>query len=91
MVTATPSERRTTRAFALFEYGYRPFFLLAGLHGAVLVPVWVAAVFGWLALPVEMEVSWLLQSETRTRSISRADVLTTALATDIGPQQARAQ
>jgi hypothetical protein len=58
MLTATPSERRTTGAFALFEYGYRPFFLLAALHGAVLVPVWVAAVFGWLALPVEMEVSW---------------------------------
>src|SRR5215467_1080040 len=58
MVTTTPSQRRTTGAFALFEYGYRPFFLLAALHGAVLVPVWVAAVFGWLALPVEMEVSW---------------------------------
>ena len=58
MVTAKPSERRTTGAFALFEYGYRPFFLLATLHGAVLVPVWVAAVFGWLALPVEMGVSW---------------------------------
>jgi len=58
MVTTTPSERRTTGAFALFECGYRLFFLLAALHGAVLVPVWVAAVFGWLALPVEMEVSW---------------------------------
>jgi uncharacterized protein involved in response to NO len=58
MLTATPSERRTTGAFALFEYGYRPFFLLAALHGAVLVPIWVAAVFGWVALPVEMEVSW---------------------------------
>jgi uncharacterized protein involved in response to NO len=55
VATATPSERRTTGAFALFEYGYRPFFLLAALHAAVLVPVWVAAVFGWLALPVEME------------------------------------
>jgi hypothetical protein len=50
MVTAMPSERRTTGAFALFEYGYRPFFLLAALHAAVVVPVWVAAVFGWLAL-----------------------------------------
>jgi len=29
MVTAAPSERRTTGAFALFEHGYRPFFLLA--------------------------------------------------------------
>ena len=58
MVTASPSERRTPGAFVLFEYGYRPFFLLAALHGAVLVPVWVAAVLGWLTLPVEMEVSW---------------------------------
>jgi uncharacterized protein involved in response to NO len=58
MLTATPSKRRTPGAFALFEYGYRPFFLLAALHGAALVPVWVAAVFGWLTLPVEMEVSW---------------------------------
>jgi len=33
-------------------------FCSAALHGAVLVPVWVAAVFGWVALPVEMEVSW---------------------------------
>jgi uncharacterized protein involved in response to NO len=57
MVTPAPSEPRTTRASALFEYGYRAFFLLATLHGAVLVPVWVAALFGWLALPVEMEFS----------------------------------
>jgi hypothetical protein len=28
MVTAMRSERRTTGAFALFESGYRPFFLL---------------------------------------------------------------
>ena len=58
MVRASPSEQRSSGAFALFECGYRPFFLLAALHGAVLVPVWVAAVFGWVALPVEMEVSW---------------------------------
>jgi hypothetical protein len=58
MVTVRRSERRRTSGFALFEYGYRPFFLLAALHGIVLVPIWVAAVFGWLALPVEMEVSW---------------------------------
>ena len=62
MVTAMPAERRTTGALALFEYGYRPFFLLAALHGAVLVPVWVAAVFGWVVLPVEMEVSTPVES-----------------------------
>src|SRR4029077_12464962 len=53
MVTVTRSERRRTSGFALFEYGYRPFFLLAALHGGVLVPIWVAAVFGWLGLPLE--------------------------------------
>ena len=32
-----PPERR----FALFDYGFRPFFLLAGLCAAALVPVWL--------------------------------------------------
>jgi uncharacterized protein involved in response to NO len=44
--------------FALFEYGFRIFFLLAGLHGALMIPVWVAVVFGRLELPAQMEVSW---------------------------------
>ena len=49
---------RPIRRFALFEYGFRVFFLLAGLHGAVLIPIWVAAALGRLSLPVGMEVSW---------------------------------
>jgi uncharacterized protein involved in response to NO len=32
-----PRERR----FALFDYGFRPFFLLAGLYAAALVPIWL--------------------------------------------------
>lgn len=45
-----PPERR----FALFDYGFRPFFLLAGIYAAVLVPIWLyvyahsAATFGSL-------------------------------------------
>jgi len=58
MFAATQSTERRVARFALFEYGYRTFFLLVGLHGAVLVPIWVAAVLGWLTLPVGMEVSW---------------------------------
>jgi uncharacterized protein involved in response to NO len=58
MMTLTRSGQARTSGFALFVYGYRPFFLLVALHGALLVPLWVAAVFGWIALPVQMEVSW---------------------------------
>ncbi|MBV9153847.1 MAG: NnrS family protein [Alphaproteobacteria bacterium] len=55
--TMRPAARGLGR-FALFECGFRPFFLLVGLHGALVIPVWVAVVFGWLRLPVGMEVSW---------------------------------
>ncbi|HMN44590.1 MAG TPA: NnrS family protein [Povalibacter sp.] len=30
-----------TRGFALFEYGFRPFFLLAGLYALTAVPLWL--------------------------------------------------
>lgn len=29
------------RSFALFSYGFRPFFLLAGAHGVIMIPWWV--------------------------------------------------
>jgi len=50
--------KETVRVFALFEHGFRPFFLLVGLPGALVIPVWVAVVLSWISLPVEMEVSW---------------------------------
>jgi hypothetical protein len=34
----------------LFAYGFRPFFLLAGLYGALVVPLWLGAYAGWLDL-----------------------------------------
>ena len=58
MATIAPTDSQRRTAFALFEYGFRPFFLLAGLHGALIVPLWIAMVLGWLELPVEMPVSW---------------------------------
>ena len=55
---ASGSGARPQPRFVLFECGFRTFFLLAGLHGALIVPVWVAIVLGRLELPVGMEVSW---------------------------------
>ena len=40
--TATPAE------FALWNLGFRPFYLLAGLYAALSVPVWTAQYAGWL-------------------------------------------
>lgn len=36
---------------ALFTQGFRPFFLLAGVHGAIAVPVWLAIRAGVLDVP----------------------------------------
>jgi len=39
-----------TSSFALFNYGFRPFFLLAGLFGALSVPLWVGVFAGHMDL-----------------------------------------
>ncbi len=36
---------------AVFARGFRPFFLLASLQAAVSVPLWLAVLHGWLAVP----------------------------------------
>ena len=42
-----PAVRVTVRPrFALLAYGFRPFFLLAGLHAALAVPAWAAFLHG---------------------------------------------
>ena len=38
------------RGLALFDYGFRPFFLLAGLWGAASLLLWLGFWFGWLEL-----------------------------------------
>ena len=43
MSASTPSQVAETSAgrFALFDYGFRPFFLLCGLYALVIVPLWL--------------------------------------------------
>jgi uncharacterized protein involved in response to NO len=38
---AVDARERTVSRFALFDYGFRPFFLLAGLYACLLVPAWL--------------------------------------------------
>ena len=38
--------------FALFNYGFRPFFFLAGLFGALSVPIWVGLFAGHMNYPL---------------------------------------
>ena len=45
------------RGFVLFQYGFRPFFLLAGLHAALAVPLWLAIWRGDLSWQPAMPAS----------------------------------
>ena len=40
-LTSVESHEPLMRRFALFEYGFRPFFLAAGMYALVVVPVWL--------------------------------------------------
>lgn len=47
------------RSFALFEYGFRPFFLLAGAYGAAGLLAWIGLFSGAFALPLAWpEMLW---------------------------------
>jgi uncharacterized protein involved in response to NO len=39
--TAPTQNSLSDRRFALFDYGFRPFFLLCGLYALIIVPVWL--------------------------------------------------
>ena len=55
----TPSARRTYAGPAFLSFGFRPFFLAAGLWSAGSMMVWLAVVAGLLDLPDELDpVSW---------------------------------
>lgn len=45
-----PESGQGTRGFALFALGFRPFFLLAGIAAALLIPLWAAAYAGAIEL-----------------------------------------
>lgn len=57
---ATTSEQvRAWTGPALFSYGFRPFFLGAGIWAAVAMMIWLAALTGWIELPSAFDpVSW---------------------------------
>ncbi len=44
------STRERAGGNVLFAYGFRPFFLLAGLYGALAVPLWLGLYTGWIGL-----------------------------------------
>ena len=49
----------TPQRWVLFAYGFRPFFLLAGLHALLAIPAWGAAFhgLGWADSPIPA-VAW---------------------------------
>lgn len=44
----SPTQRVDPARFALFDLGFRPFYLLAGAYAALAVPLWAAQYAGWL-------------------------------------------
>jgi uncharacterized protein involved in response to NO len=46
-----PSPAVDPARFALFDLGFRPFYLLAGAYAALAVPLWAAEYAGWLPGP----------------------------------------
>ena len=45
---AADSLRPTSRGLALFQLGFRPFYLLAAAFAAITLPLWVAVFCGWI-------------------------------------------
>lgn len=50
---------RMTHRFALFDYGFRPFFLLAGLDAAIAMTVWLCVYFDPGLWPADAGPAWL--------------------------------
>ncbi|MCP4186411.1 MAG: NnrS family protein [Gammaproteobacteria bacterium] len=39
--------RKTATDYAVFAYGFRPFFLLAGIYATIVIPVWIFSLYGY--------------------------------------------
>lgn len=50
-MTALSAAARLPLALTVFAYGFRPFFLLAGLHAALSLLAWVGVLQGWIDAP----------------------------------------
>lgn len=54
-----PESQSGLPAFALFSYGFRPFFLAAGIWGAVAIALWIAMLTRGLELPSRFDpLTW---------------------------------
>lgn len=51
-------QQPTLKRFALFELGFRPFFLLAGISAVLLMSLWLMMFSGWMARPVYYPGNW---------------------------------
>ena len=56
-IARAPAPVCASSGFALWNLGFRPFYLLAAAFAAVAVPAWVAAQAGW-PLPARIDVLW---------------------------------
>jgi uncharacterized protein involved in response to NO len=50
----TPSRAERPPRFSLFQLGFRPFFLLAGIMATLFVPLWLLAFFAKVTLPTRL-------------------------------------
>jgi uncharacterized protein involved in response to NO len=50
-MTTHSAAARLSPALTVFAYGFRPFFLLAGLHAALSLLAWVGVLQGWIDAP----------------------------------------
>jgi uncharacterized protein involved in response to NO len=51
LVIEEPSRREAPAGFALWQLGFRPFYLLAGTFAALSIALWAAQFAGWLGRP----------------------------------------
>jgi len=51
-------QQPTLKRFALFELGFRPFFLLAGISAVVLMSLWLLMWSGWMERPPYYPGNW---------------------------------
>ncbi|MBP2315568.1 NnrS family protein [Azospirillum soli] len=59
MAVQTVDPRPSAPPFVVFQYGFRPFFLLAGLSAPALVAIWLLVLTGALPLPGDVApMSW---------------------------------
>ncbi len=54
-----PGHKTPPKGFALFDLGFRPFFLAAGVFGAAFMGVWLGTLQAWLQTPADLPpVAW---------------------------------